>query len=177
MKKVFLVLAAFLFAALACTKDSGSGSKSHTDKESESAYDPTVSTINDVPSVSDDKVLKSVISSYKEKVVLVDLWEVWCPNCISANTVIEPLKVDRFKDVAFVYMASESSDRGKWEEQVSGLKGVHYYLSDGQMSAALKQAGSSAFPTFIVAGRDGHIIKTFIGFNQSEMFKTLDDAL
>ena len=107
----------------------------------------------------------------------MDLWEEWCPHCINANEKIEPLKADRFKDVAFVYMASESSNKENWKERIAGIQGVHYYLSRDQMSATLKQAGSSAYPTFIVAGRDGQIITTYVGFHESEMYKTLDDAL
>ena len=69
------------------------------------------------------------------------------------------------KDICFVYVTSPTSPRAKWQEMIAGIRGDHYYLTESQFKAIYKQIESNAYPTYLVVGKDGQIIKKFIGYS------------
>jgi Redoxin. len=78
-------------------------------------------------------------------------------------------KDKRFKDknVSYVYITDPSSPLPKWLEMIENIKGDHYYLTDEQHTTIFKQLGSEAVPTYLIVGKDGKILKKYIGFNSS----------
>lgn len=132
--------------------------------------------VKEIPDVPANKLLDTILSQYKGKVVLVDFWATWCGPCRAGHKAMEPLKDDRFRDVTFVYFTSTTSPLPKWKEMIGDIQGDHYYFSDEQLDTIYEQIESNAFPTYLIVGRDGKIQDKVIGYSE-DVLTGLDKAL
>ncbi|MES2827459.1 MAG: TlpA disulfide reductase family protein [Bacteroidota bacterium] len=134
--------------------------------------------INDVASIAVDKIIETILSKHKGKVVLVDFWATWCGPCLDAMQRFRNTKAEYYgKDVVFVYLTNRSSPRKLWEEKVKGIGNEHYYLDDNQWTYLMKQFGFEYIPSYLLYNKNGVLNNKFTAFPENEAVKKMIDGL
>lgn len=134
--------------------------------------------INDISSIPNDKVIEAIVSKYKNKVVLIDLWATWCIPCLTAMQEFRSAKSEfHDKDVVFVYLTNTSSPRIVWEEKIKGIGSEHYYLNDSQWEYVMDHFGLEYIPSYLFYHKDGILVKKFSAFPGSEKVKKMINGL
>ncbi len=106
---------------------------------------------------SGEAVLKEIAAKYKGKVIYIDIWGTWCSPCLQAISALESAKKNYSDNVKFVYLADETSPENVWDEKIKSIDGEHMRLSQTQMQEIMSKYALSAYPSYIVIGKDGSI--------------------
>lgn len=131
---------------------------------------------------------EEIISSHKEKVVLIDLWGSWCGPCKTQFKYSADLK-ERFKDepVDFVYIAFEynrSAPEKIWKKTVNlyNLSGRHI-LADDTLKRNIELLYGSperkSFPRYILVDKKGEIanLNAPLPSSQEELTSEIENLL
>ena len=119
-------------------------------------------------------IFKALIAPYKGKPLLVDFWATWCGPCKAAMQTILPVKEALAGKVNFIYVTGPSSPKKTWEMTIPDIHGDHYYVTEAQYSALLKQFESNGIPTYVVVDKDGNVKNKYIGYPGNE---TMEEQL
>lgn len=134
--------------------------------------------VNDVSSVPDEKIMETIVSKHKNKVIFIDLWATWCAPCLEAMKQFRTTKGDfRNKEVVFVYITNGSSPRKLWEEKIKGIGSEHYYLTASQWYYLMSHFGFEAIPSYLLYDKDGVLINKFTAFPGSDRVKEMINGL
>lgn len=134
--------------------------------------------VNDISSVTADKVIETILAKHKNKVVFIDLWATWCAPCLDAMQQFRSSKADfHDKDVVFVYLTNGSSPRRLWEEKITGIGGEHYYLTSAQWEYIMEQFGFEAIPSYLLYDKQRKLINKFTAFPGNKAVKEMIEDL
>ncbi|ETZ24098.1 hypothetical protein N824_16295 [Pedobacter sp. V48] len=134
--------------------------------------------INDISSVSDDKVIETIVAKHKGKVVFIDLWATWCGPCLDAMTEFRSTKAKfHGKDIAFVYLTNGSSPRKLWEEKIKGIGSEHYYLTGAQWEYIMNHFEFEYIPSYLLYNKEGALINKVTAFPGNEKVKEMINDL
>lgn len=138
----------------------------------------TAVVVNDIVSVSKEKVIETILSKNKGKVVFIDLWATWCGPCLKAMNDFRSTKGEfHDKNVAFVYLTNGSSPKKLWEEKIKGIGGEQYYLNSTQWEYMMDQFGFEYIPSYLLYNKEGVLINKFSAFPGNEEVKTMINGL
>ena len=135
--------------------------------------------VNEVGEVANEKLFESIISKFRGKVLLVDFWATWCGPCRAANKEMKPMKETlKEKDIVYVYITDETSDRTTWEQMIPDLKGEHFYLTEEQWEYLGNSLDISGVPTYYIIDREGNTAFRSVGYpGTSKIKEELEKAL
>ncbi len=134
--------------------------------------------VNNVSMVASDKLIETIVSKHKGKVILFDLWATWCGPCLEAMQRFRSTKAEFYdKDVVFVYLTNRSSPRKLWEEKIKGIGSEHYYLDDKQWEYVMNEFGFEAIPSYLLYDKKGTLHNKFTGFPENDEVKTMINRL
>ena len=131
------------------------------------------------PDVKNEQLFEELRKPFEGKVVFLNFWETWCAPCRMAMKQFRDTKETfRDKDIAFVYVASERSPKGAWQNTIPDIWGEHFYLTSGQFEYLSKTYGIDGVPTYFIFDKEGKQIHHEVGLqNVNEMAKRLTEAL
>ena len=172
MKKYILCIMMAVVAMSSCADNS-----KKQQAEAESEAEPTVAATADVETsaveadgtLAPDFTLNDLngkpltLSSLRGKYVILDFWGSWCGWCIKGI----PQMKEYYQKYAgkFEILGIDCNDpEEKWKAAVEKyeLPWLHVYIPRGD-SKVLEQYEIQGFPTKIIVGPDGKIVKTIIG--------------
>jgi thiol-disulfide isomerase/thioredoxin len=107
------------------------------------------------------------LAQYRGKVVLLDFWASWCSPCRRSLPSIKRLQAV-YDSADFVLISvSEDDDESDWRSFVSGnqMNWTQRWDSDSTLQSKF---GVSALPTYVLIGRDGSVVQTFVGESPAE---------
>lgn len=134
--------------------------------------------VNDIQSVPEDKVMKTIVAKYKDKVVFIDLWATWCAPCLEAIKHFRDIKGDfRDKNVVFVYITDGSSPKKLWEEKIIGIGDEHYYLTDAQWNYMMEHFDLKYIPSYLLYNEEGILINKFSAFPGNIVVKDMINGI
>ena len=120
------------------------------------------------------------LSNYAGKVLLVNLWATWCTPCrVETPELVKLYKENRARGLEIVGLSTENPEASaeKVKQFVQDFE-VNYRIGWATPEVALTlMQGRDAIPQSFVIGRDGRVIKRFVGFNPSSTPPLLKAAI
>lgn len=169
MKKLFISLSILAITATACKQQTEKLEVISTEEKTEvaPAEEKTVATKFAQEALNQEfhKLeggtisFQEILAQNKGKVIMIDIWAAWCPDCIKALPEIKTIKAD-FPTVAFVNLSLDKSQE-KWKEAIEkhAIEGQHFYLEDEKrMKGVFGQAIQlNWIPRYILVNKEGEI--------------------
>jgi len=128
--------------------------------------------IAEVPNVSNDRILETIIAKHYGKPIFVSFWATWCGPCINAKRTMVPLKAEMVEQgVVTIYITNESSPKARWQTMLPDIGGIHYYLTNEQWRALSSRYDVRGFPTMMIFDKTGERAFKSLGFPGNERLR------
>ena len=114
------------------------------------------------------------LSSLRGKYVILDFWGSWCGWCIKGFPEMKEY-YNKYKGKFEILGIDCNDTEAKWKEAVAKHELPWLHVYNPRDSKVLADYGIQGFPTKIVVGPDGKIVKTIVG--EDPAFYTLLDQL
>jgi len=111
---------------------------------------------------------KAKLADYSGKVLIVDLWATWCGPCREEIPhLVELAKEYKGKGVEVLGLTNENPETdAEMVKEFSKVFNINYTIgwADQEMQSGLMR-GRQAIPQTLIIGRDGKVLKHYVGFN------------
>jgi thiol-disulfide isomerase/thioredoxin len=130
------------------------------------------------------KTFEEVISQFKGKTVLIDMWGTWCGPCRQQIAEHSQALHEHFKgkDVQFLYVANHDSHNPEnWKKLISyqNMEGSHILANEALTQDIMDKTKGQGFPTYIVLNKDGSYELSKAGYpmNREVLIQQLEAAI
>ena len=112
---------------------------------------------------------KAKLADYSGKVLIVDLWATWCGPCREEIPhLVELAKEYKGKGVEVLGLTNENPETdAEMVKEFSKVFNINYTIgwADQEMQSGLMRGRQAAIPQTLIIGRDGKVLKHYVGFN------------
>lgn len=102
---------------------------------------------------------KDIIAQYKGKVVVIDVWASWCPDCKKGMPKVHDLQ-KQFPNVKYVFLSYDRVDE-KWKQGIESFNtkgGDNYHVGTSMKEGAFsKDIKLDWIPRYMVVDKNGKI--------------------
>ncbi len=118
-----------------------------------------------MPDATPDRCFEAIAAMFPGKVVFIDLWTTWCSPCKYGIEKMTPVKKELAdKDVVFVYLTNETSDKVLWKRSTANTQGYHLMVPNeywDQLPCIIEFTG---IPQYFLYNRKGECVLSQTGF-------------
>lgn len=174
MKRIKIIGGIVVIAALALVACSGNGENEAQAavKSTSTAYNTQYNFTTKLVDGSDIK-----LEDYKGKIVIVDLWDTWCPPCRKEIPHFIDL-YSAYKDQGFVMLGLAFGREGQQAvEKFLTDYGVNYVNGYVNEDVIAKLGRPQGIPTTYVIDQNGNVYKKYTGYNDKSVFEADIKAL
>ena len=106
-----------------------------------------------------EKTVEEVLSQYKGKIVVLDIWASWCGDCIAGLPKVKELQQTYGKDIAYVFFSLDRTPTS-WKKGIArfGIEGAHYFIPSGRKSDFCSAVSVDWIPRYMVLDKEGKIL-------------------
>ncbi len=163
MKKI-IVLIALVLSSFSCTQ------AQETEFKAEALS-------NEMTSLENQTIpFQEIINQYKGKVVLIDVWASWCPDCVKGLPKVKDLQ-EKYKEITFLFISMDKTYES-WKTGIEkyDVKGEHYLVSDGMKGVFGKSIKLDWIPRYMIVDKEGNIaLFKAIEADNEKIIETLDE--
>lgn len=101
---------------------------------------------------------KDVLEKHKGKIIVIDVWASWCPDCIKGMPKVHDLQ-KQFPNVDYVFLSYDRVD-DKWKEGIEKYKvnGDNYHVGKSMKEGAFAEGIKLDWiPRYMVVDKTGKI--------------------
>ncbi|WP_140485499.1 TlpA family protein disulfide reductase [Flavobacterium sp. GSA192] len=127
---------------------------------------------------------EEVISQFKGKTVLIDMWGTWCGPCRKQIAEHSEALHEYFKDkeIQFLYIANfDSHNPENWKKIISyqSIEGFHILANDNLTKDIMTKSKGTGYPTYIILKKDGSYELSRAGYpmKRETLTKQLEEAI
>jgi thiol-disulfide isomerase/thioredoxin len=144
MKKIVLSMLVAI-ASFAC----GNAQKKEFSKESLSKKLITIDNV--------EVSFESILKKHQGKVTVIEVWASWCGDCVKAMPKVKEMQANN-PNVDYIFISMDKAF-DKWQGGIEkhGLKGFHYWVTDGMKGEFGKSIDLDWIPRYIVLDKKGNI--------------------
>lgn len=102
---------------------------------------------------------KDILSKYKGKTIVIDVWASWCPDCIKGMPKVHDLQ-KQFPNAIYLFLSYDKVDE-KWKQGIEkyGANGENYHVGVSMKEGAFaKDIKLDWIPRYMVVDKKGKIV-------------------
>ena len=107
------------------------------------------------------------LKQYAGKPVVISFWATWCPYCLKEMPILSGIRKASKGEVQVITINTE--DRDTFRRVTRVLKDLDIDLAYDPDHGARDAFAVTGLPHMLVIGRDGKIVRTFVGYDESSL--------
>jgi len=128
---------------------------------------------------SASRLIESILSINKGKVIYIDCWATWCGSCLSDMPAAQQLYLQYCnREIVFAFICTGLNEK-RWFGCLDEfkLKGQHYYLDKSQSAEFNQHYGIKKIPYFFLFDRTGKLVEKSNDLRPESVKQKLDSLL
>lgn len=146
--------------------------------ENKTAFDETSLNQTMVDLEGNKTTVGEVFAQHKGKVIFLDLWASWCPDCIKGlPKLVEVQK--QYPDLVYLFLSLDRKEDA-WKKSIDkhSIKGEHYWFNTEWKNDFTEYIGLNWIPRYMLIDKEGNIAHYYaIHADDATMMEALVELL